>query len=112
MTTSHETRGQNPSAVVWVDARHAIVARTIDGNRILMAEIDRGTDSETQYLAHVVHEIGDRDRVMIVGSSDDRLALEREYVSLSHRPDHLVSAPQNAWNGGAEIVDRLRRLAA
>lgn len=109
--TSSQTQDQRPSAVVWIDARHAIVARTTDPNRIGMAEVDRGTDEEAEYLAHVVHEIGDRERVMIVGPSDVRLAFEREYVSITHRPDRLVAVPASAWHG-SEIVDRLRRLAA
>ena len=112
MTTSHEYTGLAPSAVIWIDARHAIVARTLDPDRVSMTEIERGTDAEAQYLAHVVHEIGDRERVMVVGPNGVRLALEREYVSISHRPDHLVPTPPGAWNNGAEIVDRLRRLAA
>ena len=112
MTTSHESKGHAPSAVVWIDPRHAIVARTLEADRISMAEIARGTDGEAQYLAHVVHAIGDRDRVAILGPNGVRLALEREYVSISHRPDRLVPPPQGAWNGEPEILDRLRRLAA
>jgi hypothetical protein len=112
MTTSHEYTSDGPSAVVWIDTRHAIVARTVDADRVFMAEIERGTDGETQYLAHVVREIGDRERVMIVGQNGVRLALEREYVSISHRPDRLVGAPLGAWSNRTEIVNRLRVPAA
>jgi len=113
MTTTHETTGSTPSAVVWIDERHAIVARTEGGpDRISMAEIERGSEPEVQYLAHVVHEIGDQQRVMIVGASTVKLALEREFVALSHRPDRLVAAPASANGAGRGIVDRLRRLAA
>jgi hypothetical protein len=81
-------------------------------DRISMADIERGTEPEQQYLAHVVHEIGDRERVMIVGPTSVRLALEREYVAISHRPDRLVSVPRSAGASGAELVDRLARYAA
>ena len=110
--TSKQTQGRRPSAVVWINERHAIVAKTAGEDRISMAEVDRGVEPEMQYLAHVVHEIGDPERVMIVGSSPVRLALEREYVSISHRPERLVAVPASARGDGAEIVDRLRRLAA
>ena len=110
--TSRESKGRRPSAVVWINERHAIVARTEGDDTISMAEIDRGAEAETLYLAHVVHEVGNRERLMIVGPSPVRLALEREYVAISHRPDRLVAVPRSVREGGAEIVDRLRRLAA
>ena len=112
MTTSHDNQGQRPSAVVWIDERHAIVARTQGIDRISMAEIERGAEPEIQYLAHVVHEIGDRERVMIVGPSQVRLALEREFVAINHRPERLMAVPPSASEAGQGIVDRLRRLAA
>jgi len=109
---SKSMKARRSSAVVWINERHAIVARTQGENRISMADVARGAEGETQYLAHVVHEIGDRERVVIVGASPIRLALEREFVAISHRPDRLIAAPPSARDDGAEIVDRLRRLAA
>ena len=100
-----------PDAVVWVDERHAIVARTDDGG-IATTEIRRVGQAETRYLARVVHEIGDREHVMIVGPYPIRLALEREYVAISHRPDRLIPVPSAARGAGGEILDRLERLAA
>ncbi len=110
MTTS-DTNTERPNAVVWINAHQAVVARA-GGDRISLVEIDRGGDPETQYLAHVVHEIGDGERVMIVGSGPMRLALEREYVSIHHRPDRLISVPPIARADGALIVERLLRPAA
>ena len=100
-----------PDAVVWIDERHAIVARSDDGG-IATTEIRRVGQPETRYLARVVHEIRDQSRVMLVGQYPIRLALEREYVAISHRPDRLVAIPPAARGAGAEILDRIERLAA
>jgi hypothetical protein len=100
-----------PDAVVWVDDRHAFVARS-DGGGIATTEIRRVGQPEARYLARVVHEIGDREHVMIVGAYPVKLALEREYVSISHRPDRIIPAPPAAQSSGAEILDRIERLAA
>ena len=101
-----------PTAVVWADERHALVAGTVDDGRLEVMTVDHGTEPEAQYLAHVVHEIGDRERVMLVGPGDVRLALEREFVRITHRPDRLVPAPFGASMSGREILSRLERLAA
>ena len=109
--TTRDTTMERPSVVVWINPHQALVARE-GGDRISMVEIDRGGDPEARYLAHVVHEIGDGERVMIVGSGPMRLALEREYVSINHRPDRLMSVPPIARADGAQIVERLLRPAA
>ena len=100
-----------PDAVVWVDERHAIVARA-DSGGIATTEIRRVGLTETRYLARVVHEIDDRKHVMIVGPQPIRLALEREYVAISHRPDRLVAAPPAARGAGVDVLGRIERLAA
>lgn len=110
--SSTTTTGPRPSAIVWINGRHAIVARTRGADTVSMVDVDRGVEAETEYLAHVVHEIGDRERVLILGPSSMKLALEREYVSISHRPDRLVAAPPSGGGNEADFVDRLRRLAA
>lgn len=117
MFSSTATRGTTsarelrPDAVVWVDERHAIVARSEDGG-IATTEIRRISQPETRYLARVVRELGDREHVMVVGPQPIRLALEREYVAISHRPERLVGVPTGARDAGAEILERLERLAA
>lgn len=100
-----------PDAVVWVDERHAIVARA-DVEGIATTEIRRVGQAEVRYLARVVHELGDRQHVLIVGAQPMRVGLEREYVSITHRPDRLIAAPPAARGGGAAILERMERLAA
>ena len=100
-----------PDAVVWVDERHAIVARA-DIEGIATTEIRRVGQAEARYLARVVHELGEREHVMIVGAPPIRLGLEREYVSITHRPDRLLAPPPAARGGEGAILERMERLAA
>jgi len=112
MTQTTASPATRPSAVVWVTDRHAIVAVTGGNGVISTAEIDRGFNTEPTYLAEVVHAIGDQDRVMIMGSSNARIALEREYVSIEHRPDRLVAVGSLGEIDGPNLVARLQHLAA
>ena len=100
------------TAVVWVDEERAIISGTSADGAIESEEVERGACSETEYLAHVVHEIGDRPRVSVVGPSGIRLALEREFVSISHRPERLVGIPLSRRATDQEILVRMRRPAA
>ena len=110
--TSTQAGRTGPRAIVWVDARHAIVASTAPDGEITTELVDRGPESETEYLAHVVHEIGDQPSVGIMGPTEVCLALEREYVAISHHPDRLVGIPLSMRAGGAQVLERMERLAA
>jgi hypothetical protein len=91
--TTNAIAAQRPDAVVWIDEGHAIVARLEPEGRISSVEIRRLQQPENRYLGHVVHEIGNREHVLVVGPEPIRVALERRYVSVSHRPDRLIPAP-------------------
>jgi hypothetical protein len=101
-----------PSAVVWINGREAIVAAMSHDGHISRCEISRGWLSQPAYLAQVVHVIGDRQRVVILGPSSVRLALEREYVARFRRPDRLVDVEPAGPVSSEELLDRLRTLAA
>lgn len=101
-----------PTSIVWIDDRHATVARSGDGGHLSIAEIARGTDPEVRFLGRVVHELGSEARVTIVGANRVRLALEREFVAISHRPECLVAARPSIGAAGSEAIDRSRRVAA
>jgi hypothetical protein len=101
-----------PSAVVWINGRHAIVARLDTRGRISTCAIERGLEPEPSYLSLVIRAIGDRERVVILGPSSVRLALEREYVATYRRPDRLVDVEPAGPVDEADLVDRLRQLAA
>lgn len=102
----------HPSAVVWIGPRRAIVARMSYDGIVSGCEIDGGAESTLTYLAMVVRAIGDRERVLILGSGAMRLALEREYVATYRRPDRLVDVEPAGVMDRESIVERLRQLAA
>jgi hypothetical protein len=101
-----------PSAVCWIDGAEAIVALMSRDGRISTCEMNRGWLPEAAYLAQVVKVIGDRDRVTILGPSSMRLLLEREYVAVFHRPHRLVDVEPEGPIVRAELVERVRALAA
>jgi hypothetical protein len=108
---AHHARVGRGCAVVWINGRTASLAVTGDAGEVATCEIDRGLEPELSYLAIVVRAIGDRERVVILGPSSMRLALEREYVAIYHRPDRLVDVePAGALDPG-DLVRRLRELA-
>jgi len=100
-----------PSAVVWINGRGAVVARMDADGVVLTCSIDRGLDSEAEFLRVVVRAIGDRERVLILGPSSERLALEREYVAIYQRPDRLIDVEPAGPVDEAQLVDRVRQLA-
>jgi hypothetical protein len=106
------TRRVSPTAAVWIDERRAMVARMRPDGQVSTCEIERSSLPEPAYLAQVVRTIGDRERVLILGPGRDRLALEREYVSVFQRPDRLVDVEPADPTDLEALVDRLRRFAA
>ena len=113
MTTLNPTVSQTtPSAVVWIDATRAVVACVEGDGDSSTCDITRGSLHESQYLGQVIRVIGDRPRVMILGPDSARLALEREYVAVFHRPERLVDVEPTQLVGTDELLDRARTLAA
>jgi hypothetical protein len=103
---------QPACAVVWVDRRNAVVAlRDADG-RETTCTISRGGCPTAGYLELVVRAIGDRERVVILGPGPARLDLERAYVAIYHRPDRLVDVEPSGPVAAADLVRRVRQLAA
>jgi hypothetical protein len=112
--TTHETHDRSPaeSAVAWINGQRAIVATMSRDGGIFTCEINRGLSPEPSYLALVVRALGDRDRVVILGPSSARLALEREYVAIYHRPERLLDVEPVGAIETEDLVARLRILAA
>lgn len=94
------------AAVVWLDRRHALVARARDGHSVV-TEVERDADSDTRYLLRVVHEAAGCDRVVIMGPDASRLEFEREYVTLYRRPDRLIDIGTAFEPGRNELVEQL-----
>lgn len=116
-TGSEPMGGLRPrGAITWIDHRRAVVVKTRpDGSSdVERVERDRPGDGQT-YLARVVRKIGDQDRVFVVGPWSERIELEREYVAVCQRPDHLVDVEPAGSLGEADldeplVVERLRGL--
>lgn len=100
-----------PSAVVWIDENRAIVASVEGDGQTSMCDITRGALHEASYLEQVVRAVGDRRRVMILGPDEARLALEREYVAVYHRPERLVDVEPAHVVGRDELLALAHTLA-
>jgi len=98
------------AAVVWVNRREAIVARLVDGREAVSWIVRRWTEPQASYLHRIVHEVGDRERVLMLGSEMALLELERAYVSMSHRPDRLVDVEPDRWTSRPAVLARLTSL--
>ncbi len=104
----HET-----GAITWIGSDHAVVARRWDTDEIDVAEVDRAmADDDELFLGRVAHEIGDPDHVLVMGTESLRLELEREYVTVSHRPDRIMDAEPAREPTREELVARLREVPA
>ena len=106
MDTRLAIPAEHAAAVVWLDLRHALVARMRDGHSVV-SEVERDADPETQYLLRVVHEAVGCDRVVIMGPDAARIDFEREYVTLYRRPDRLIDVGIAYQPGRRELVEQL-----
>jgi hypothetical protein len=101
------------SAVVWVEPGRALLVRGAGGDEPTVVETaipDRPTEA-LPALAHVAHQIGDVDRVLVLGTEELRTALEREIVAIGHRPETIREAVIEGPVDRDVLVARLRRLA-
>ena len=99
---------QIPAALIWLDRRHALVAREFTEGA-LVTEVDRDfAATESSYLLEIVRQAADTDRIVVMGPDGSRVAFEREYVSLYQRPERLVDAGDESEPNPRELVDRLR----
>ncbi len=109
--TSHGPASVSPTAVVWISGRHAVVAvADDDAGGITSTTVERRIESEADFVARIVGAVGDSERVMVLGPASLRLAVQRAYVAISHRPDHLVEVDRSGPVDPVELAARLRAL--
>lgn len=109
------TRAASRGAVAWIDHLTAVVARRAPDGTPSVTEIRRGLDApddDPVFLARVTDLINDADRVVIFGPGDMRTRLEREYVTIWHRPDRLVDVEPSGPVTKDELLARLDRLGS
>lgn len=104
---THLAPVDHAAAIVWLDLRHALVARAIDG-RSVVTEVAREADPEADYLLRVAHEASGCDRVVVMGPDAARIDFEREYVALYQRPDRLIDAGLSFSPERADLFTQLR----
>ncbi|MFZ5853086.1 MAG: hypothetical protein ACOYXS_01095 [Chloroflexota bacterium] len=113
--TSRSTLAHPSGAVTWIDSTRAIVARTGRNGRISVSVIRPDpelVEERIPFLSQVVDEIGDRDRVVIMGPDAMRVELEREYVTIFQRPDRIVDVETSGPTEQTELVRRLELLTS
>jgi hypothetical protein len=97
------------AGVVFVDRWHALVARSDDAGPVV-ADLTRDLESPDEFVLRVAQQTEDCDRLVVMGPGDERLAFEREYVTLYHRPERLVDDEPIAAATRTDLLDRLRVL--
>lgn len=109
-------RTVTPSAVAWIDAQSATLALMRDDGRVSTCEVERGRApgmSDRAYLGVVCRAIGDRGRVLILGPDPlHTTALERAYLTLYRRNGRRIEVARAGRMNLADVVDRVRSLAA
>ena len=102
---------ESPTAVVWISGRHAVVAvATGDAAGITASTVEREIESEADFVARILAAVGDSERVMVLGPASLRLAVQRAYVAISHRPDRLVELERTGRVDPIELAERARAL--
>jgi hypothetical protein len=120
-TTSPGATGPTPStmphgslgaAIVLLAASEAVIARTRPDGRDEIARVQRRSHRADAPPFHVriLHELGDRAPVVIMGPAADRTAFEREFVAVSHRPDRLMEDASIHDAHPEALLERLRGL--
>jgi hypothetical protein len=90
MTTRHTT-DRYAGAVVWIDDRRARITTEAADGRAVVEWLDRGpAETETLFEARVVDTVEGLDPVAVSGPTFARIAFERAFVAVTHRPDLLV----------------------
>jgi hypothetical protein len=110
-TPAAMAHGALGGAVVLLATTEAVVARTRPDGRDEIVRVSRRNRTGTPpFFMRVMHQLGDRAPVVIMGTASDRTAFEREFVMVSHRPDRLLEDAGVADAHPAALLERLRGL--
>jgi hypothetical protein len=120
-TTSPGATGPTPAtmphgplggAVVLLAATEAVVARTRPDGRDEIARVRRASrrPDAASFHVRILHELGDRAPILILGAAAERTAFEREFVAVSHRPDRIMEDASVHDAHPEALLERLRGL--
>lgn len=102
-----------PTAVVWLSGRHAVIAvGDMRPGGITSWTTERMVESRADFLVRVVRAIGASERVMVLGPASLRLAVQRAYVGVTHRPDRLMEVSRRGAVDPVALEERVRALGA
>lgn len=104
--------GELGGAVVLLAATEAVIARTRPDGRDEIVRVRRRTrkTGAPPFFVRILHEVGDRAPVVILGTAAERTAFEREFVAVSHRPDRLLDDASVHDAHPEALLERLRGL--
>jgi hypothetical protein len=89
--TTHHMADHSKGALVWIDDRQARVTTEATDGRAVVEWLDRDpAETASRFGARVVHSVRGLDPVAVSGPSIARIAFERVFVALTHRPELLV----------------------
>lgn len=111
-TPASMPHGPLGGAVVLFAATEAVVARTRPDGYDEIVRIRRRTRAADAPAFHVrvLHEVGERAPILILGPVAERTAFEREFVAVSHRPDRLFEDASVVDAHPEALLERLRLL--
>ncbi len=120
-TTSPGATGPTPAtmphgplggAVVLLAATEAVVARTRPDGRDEITRVRRASrrPDAAPFHVRILHELGDRAPILILGAAAERTAFEREFVAVSHRPDRIMEDASVHDAHPEALLERLRGL--
>lgn len=104
--------GRMGGAVVLLAAGEAVIARTRDDGRDEIVRVRRRTRKAgaPPFFVRILHELGDRAPIVILGAAAERTAFEREFVAVSHRPDRILDDASVHDAHPEALLERLRGL--
>ena len=93
-------------------ATEAVIARTRPDGRDEVVRVRRRTRraGAPPFFVRVIRELGERAPVVVMGTSDERTAFERELVAISHRPDRILEDASVHDAHPAALLERLRAI--
>jgi hypothetical protein len=95
--TTQELTEHYTGAVVWIDDRQARITTERSDGQAVVEWLDRGpAESESRFGARIVDTVHGLDPVAVTGPADARLAFERVFVAVTHRPELLVDLGSDA----------------
>ena len=111
-TPATMAHGSGGPAVVVLAATEAVIARARPDSRDEIARVPRVSrrPDAAPFFVRILHEVGDRAPVLILGAPAERTAFEREFVAISHRPDRLLDDAGVADAHPEALLERLRGL--